>query len=72
MVIDCVENQVVQEIRIKLIEEYEDVQQEEVGSSSDDNKIGPLEFDMFVLIVIIFIVLLIALITIRVSKGKKK
>jgi hypothetical protein len=72
MVTDCVENQVVQEIRIKLLEKTTDIQTEDVGSSDDDNNIGPIEFEMFVLIAIISIVLLIALIAIRVSKGKKK
>jgi hypothetical protein len=72
IVTDCVDNQIVQELRIRLVEESEEIQVEETGSTSEENKIGPLEFEMFVLIVIISIMILIALIAIFVSKGKKK
>jgi hypothetical protein len=69
---DSVENQVVSELRIKLIEEVQEIDTEEVQSTSDENKIGPFEFEMFVLIVIVSIMLIIAIIGIIASKGKKK
>jgi hypothetical protein len=73
-VTDCVNNQVVGDVRIRLIEETTEIQAEEVEGSGEEkeNKIGPFEFEMFVLLLVISIMLIVALLAIRLSKGKKK
>jgi hypothetical protein len=71
MVYDSVDNQVYSETRIKIMEEpttFEEVEEPE----EKENKIGPFEVEMFILIMIITLMCIIAVIAMIASRGKKK
>jgi hypothetical protein len=71
MVHDIVGNEVYSESRFRIQEEpttFEEVQEPE----EDENKIGPFEMDMFLLMVIITIMCIIVIVAIAASRGRKK
>jgi hypothetical protein len=71
MVYDSVDNQVYSETRIKIIEEtttFEEVEEPD----EKENKIGPFEVEMFILIMIITLMCIIAVIAMTATRGKKK